>query len=152
MKTIKNLAKLMLMGILSVLSFFACTDDSKMTFVNHTIDSNELPVTAQIFISESFPKAYIISIEFENAKYEVRLNNGAEIDFDLNGNWEMVDCLLREVPAHIIPIEVANTVKEQFPDAEITRIEKEHYGYDVELSNDLDLKFNFQGMILDMGF
>ena len=32
----------------------------------------------------------------------------------------------------------------------ITKIDKERYGYDIELSNDLELKFNRQGALIGM--
>ena len=151
MTTKKNVIKAMLMGILSIIAFTACFDDNKGTFVNGTeMDSEQLPLTAQMFINETFPKAQITSVEFEDGKYEVRLKDYTEIEFYMDGDWSTVDCGLHAVPEHIIPIDITNNVKEQFPEAEITKIDKELYGYEVELSNDLYLKCDHQGMIFEM--
>ena len=32
--------------------------------------------------------------------------------------------------------------------AAVTKIDKEHYGYDIELSNGMELKFNHQGGLM----
>jgi len=39
-------------------------------------------------------------------------------------------------------------VKANFPDSQIVKIDKERGGYDIELSNDLDLRFNAKGKVL----
>ena len=39
-------------------------------------------------------------------------------------------------------------MKTHFAGATVVKIDKEYYGYDVELSNDLDLKFNAQGQFM----
>ena len=69
-------------------------------------------------------------------------------EFDKNGNWDKVDCHHAAVPAAIIPASIAKYVKANFPDSQIVKIDKERGGYDIELSNDLDLKFNAKGKFL----
>ncbi len=54
------------------------------------------------------------------------------------------------VPAAIVPAAIKQYVNATFPGMVITKIEKERYGYDIELSNDLELKFNHQGALLSM--
>jgi len=39
-------------------------------------------------------------------------------------------------------------VNKNFKGATIVKIDKEHYGYEVELSNGLDLKFNCNGSFM----
>ena len=41
-------------------------------------------------------------------------------------------------------------VKANFPGCIVTKVDKERYGYDIGLSNDLDLKFNYQGVLIGM--
>ena len=54
------------------------------------------------------------------------------------------------VPAAIVPAAIQQYVSTSFPGTVITKIDKERYGYDIELSNDIDLKFNYQGAIIGM--
>ncbi|MBQ4174977.1 MAG: PepSY-like domain-containing protein, partial [Prevotella sp.] len=83
-------------------------------------------------------------------KYEVMLNDGAKIDFDKRGNWDKVDCETYAVPAALIPASIAQYVKTNFPGTIIIKIDKERYGYDIELSNDIELKFNQSGALIGM--
>jgi hypothetical protein len=115
------------------------------------ISKEQLPAAAQAFIQKTFPGQTISYAKIDSdgrKKYEVRLNNGTEIDFDKKGTWDKVDCNHSAVPADLVPANIANYVKSNFPDAVIVKIDKERYGYDVELSNDLELKFNKSGQML----
>ena len=75
---------------------------------------------------------------------------GEEIDFDRSGNWDKVDCQYTAVPASIIPAPIASYVKVNFPQMPITKIDKKIYGYSVELSDEFELKFTSNGMLLFM--
>ena len=73
-----------------------------------------------------------------------------ELEFDKNGTWDKVDCNYSAVPANLVPAAIANYVKTHFAGATIVKIDKERYGYDVELSNELDLKFNKKGQLVNI--
>ena len=122
------------------------------TFANdRIIPAEQLPAAAKTFIQKTFPGQTIsyAKIDFDGRKtYEVCLSNGIEVEFDKNGTWDKVDCNYTAVPADLVPANIANYVKTSFPGAEIVKIDKERYGYEVELSNDLDLKFNKSGQML----
>ena len=124
------------------------------TFASDRIITKEqLPAAAQTFIQKTFPKPAIsyAKIDFDGRKtYEVRLSNGTEVEFDKNGTWDKVDCNYSAVPANLVPATIASYVKSNFPGATIVKIDKERYGYDIELSNDLELKFNKSGQMLSI--
>ena len=107
----------------------------------------ELPVAAQQLLQENFTEqgaSYVLK-ETEwlvKVSYEVRLQNGAELDFDADGQWEKVDCKLLPVPDGILPVEILTQVAQAFPGAYVTEIDRDFRGYDVELDNHLDIKFN----------
>ena len=69
------------------------------------------------------------------------------MEFDRKGNWDNVDCQWESVPAALVPTEIATYVSTNFPGALIVKIDKERYGYEIELSNDLELKFNKSGKL-----
>ena len=115
------------------------------------IPKEQLPAAAQTFIQKTFPGQTVsyAKIDFDGRKtYEVRLSNGTEVEFDKNGTWDKVDCNHSAVPANLVPANIATYVKSNFPGATIVKIDKERYGYDIELSNDLELKFNKNGKML----
>ena len=73
------------------------------------------------------------------------LNDGTEIDFYNNGTFDKVDCHTAPVPASIVPAAIQQFVKANFAGSAVVKIDKERYGYDIELSNGMELKFNHQG-------
>ena len=117
------------------------------------IPAEQLPAAAKTFIQKTFPGQAVsyAKIDYDGRKkYEVCLSNGTEVDFDKNGTWDKVDCNYSAVPASLVPSTIANYVKTHFAGAKVVKIDKEHYGYDVELSNELELKFNKQGQLMNI--
>lgn len=133
------------------LAALMCVIMSATTFASdRVIAVNQLPAAAQTFVDQTFPGANIMYAEIDDGKYEVHLNDGTEINFDRKGNWDKVDCKLKAVPAHLIPAAIASNVETQFSGTVITKIDKERNGYEIELSNGLDLKFNRQGLLIEI--
>jgi hypothetical protein len=82
----------------------------------------------------------------DKAMYEVKLNNGFELDFAGDGNWTDIEGNQRQVPDALIPQAILSYVRANYPaPLFIEGINKESSGYQVEVSNDVDLKFNSGG-------
>ncbi len=116
------------------------------------IDENQLPSKASQFLSANFNGVKILSVVEEKEglsgkEYDVLLENGIEIKFDKNGNWLDIDAQsdTASLPDSLIPTSILDYVKENYPNAGINSIETEKYGYDVELTNGLDLIFDKDG-------
>ena len=109
------------------------------------IPVSQLPAAVTTFVTKNFPGKNITY-----AEKEVMLDDGAKIDFDKKGNWDKVDCETYAVPAALVPAAIAQYVKTNFPGAKIVKIDKERHGYDIELSNDMELKFNKSGALIGM--
>ena len=119
-------------------------------FDKYTINRDELPQKAQDFLTEYFPKAKIGMIKVDKhllkkTDYDVRLVNGTTIEFNNSGKWTSVDCKKREVPQGIIMKPIRNYVSKNFQGVIIVKIEKKSSGYEVELSDGIELKFNLLG-------
>ena len=118
------------------------------------IPTEQLPAAAMAFIQENFPGEGVMFAkkDFDNGRrqFEVHLNNGVQLEFDKKGNWDKVDCKFSAVPANLIPATIADYVKAHFAGNKIVKIDKERHGYDVELSNDLELKFNRNGQLMEI--
>ena len=118
------------------------------------VPTTQLPEAAKAFVQQFFPGQVIdyavfdSDSDFDGDAYETCLNNGVEIDFDLAGNWEKVDCNYNAVPYGIIPPAISNFVDANYGSTDIVKIDKEHYGYEVQLSNDIELKFTSDGQLL----
>lgn len=120
------------------------------------IDVSQLPKETKAFVTQYFPGTDIIYAERDFSKktgayeYEVKLSDGTEIDFYSDGKWKEVSCSHAgiAVPSSIIPASIAEYVKNNYPSLCIKEIKKKRYGYDVELSNDLDIEFDTAGKFL----
>ena len=114
------------------------------------IPVEQLPAEAKAFVQNNFPNLKIVYAEKDGSVFEIRLSNGSEIEFDKKGTWTKVDCNFDAVPDAIVPSFITSYVKSTFPDAKINKIEIDRRGYEVELSNDIDLTFSKDGQLLKM--
>ncbi|MDR0395338.1 MAG: PepSY-like domain-containing protein, partial [Tannerella sp.] len=119
-------------------AFVACDDDV-------LIGENELPSEAKAFIATHFPSARFVWGEKDRGGYEVRLDDGFELDFSLDGTWDNVDGNhMKEVPASVmalVPERISAYIAENYQGAAVTKIDKEHNrrgkhtGYEITLNN-----------------
>jgi hypothetical protein len=108
-----------------------------------------LPASAQTFLKNHFgskkPTYILEDKDLLSKEYKVQFADNTEIEFDKKGNWKEVDGKNSKIPNSIIPKPIATYVKANFSKERITKIEKETLGYEVKLSNGLELKFNSKG-------
>jgi hypothetical protein len=107
-----------------------------------------VPVQATAFIDQYFPESSVVLVEIENDEgtraYSVWLNDGTKIEFDMQGNWKRVGRKKTGVPSILIPDTIMQYVKTHYPNNVVTKFSKKEYGYKLELSDDMDLRFNKQ--------
>lgn len=109
----------------------------------------KLPVKSQNFISKYFDTSTVDYIKLDDdyfsKEYEVVLRNGTKVEFDGNGEWKEIDGKRSAIPTKLIPTTILNYVTKSFPNNQIKKIERKKRGYEVELTNGLDLIFNAKG-------
>ena len=113
-----------------------------------------LPVQAQTFIDQYFPQSSIVLVDVEIdegvKEYSVWLNDGTKIEFDMQGNWRRVGRNKTGVPASLIPDAINQYVRTHYPNDVVTKFSKKDYGYKLELSDDMDLRFNHQCQFMEV--
>ena len=138
--------KYIILIVVAILSIgTACSDDVKTT------DITKLPAKAQKYLTNFKSPVSLIEIDDQiigGDMFEVLLVDGTEIDFNAAGEWLGIDCNNSAVPSSFIPKSVSEYVVNYFPNLNITKIEKDSRGYDVELSNGIDLKFDKNGAFI----
>jgi hypothetical protein len=115
-------------------------------------DTKNLPATAKDFIQQNFSSNTVEGVE-ENSKwqiwaddkYEVKLSNGIELDFDENGNIIEIDSQIDAIPMSALPSAIATYLKENYPDSQVIGWEKEKKSQEVELLDGTELEFDGQG-------
>ena len=115
---------------------------------------SQVPAAVQTFVKQNFPNQTISYAEKDLDwfwfKYDVVLADGTKIQFDRNNEWDKVSCQMTSVPQALVPAPIATYCTTNFPGVFITKIDKEHYGYEVELANDMELKFTKEGALMSM--
>lgn len=136
--------------ILLILLLIAGTVGYASAFDKYTLDRESLPAPAREFLDEYFPKAKVSMIKVDKhllkkTDYDVKLVNGTKIEFNNAGKWTSVDCKTREVPQKLIMKSIRNYISKNFPQTFVTSIEKKSSGYEIELNDGIELKFNLLG-------
>ena len=117
---------------------FAKADDIPVTFA-------QIPVDAQTFIKNTYPDEKVsyamVDDDFIRPDYTVVLASGIKVRFNHDGSLEKIEAR-GGVPASVVPVQILDYVKMTVPDAVLVEYEIGRFGYEVKLSNRLDLKFN----------
>lgn len=118
---------------------------------SYSHDANVLPDNAKKILSQNFEAAISIVKEendfMSDKEYEVVLADGSEITFNHKGEWTNIETPNNErVPSSLVPKPILDYITQNHAGASIVGIEKEKKGYEVELSNGLELMFNQQGI------
>lgn len=115
----------------------------------------QLPGAITAFIQQNFPNQAITfaqkDLEITGWQYDVVLADGTQIEFDTDQMWDKIQCpLTNPVPAVLIPAPIMSYLQGNFPGVMIQKIDKDSFGYEVELANGLELKFNQAGALMEM--
>lgn len=113
----------------------------------------QLPAPAKEFINANYPgeKVSYIVVDDDILKpdYTVRLANGVEIQFENSGALEKISARTG-VPAAVVPVQIADYVKANFPDAVVVEYEIGRRDFSVDLSNGLELRFNGKFKLVEL--
>ncbi|WP_433894993.1 PepSY-like domain-containing protein [Sphingobacterium mizutaii] len=136
----KNLIKTLMVLFIAGFSFQAIAQEKVIEVAN-------LPKTAQSFLQNHYnnDKVALTKSEKETLspiEYKVVLASGTEVEFDSKGDWTEVDANTAAVPQDIVPAKIKSYVQKSFPDNKIVQIKKDKKGYEIELTNGIEVKFN----------
>ena len=134
---------------LFAISLAAWADDDK------PIRVEQMPQTAQTFIRQHFGSQTValakMESDFLSKSYDVIFTNGDKVEFDKKGRWTKLDCEHSQVPVEVIPSAIREYTSKMYPDAKVVKLEKEDRGgYEVELSNGWDVKFDRKLNVIEL--
>lgn len=116
------------------------------------INTNQLPAQAKMFLDKNFKGKKIAATTTErdwfSKEYNVIFADGSKIEFDSEGNWENIDCNRSSVPESALPAAIASYLKANYAGIKVKEIDLDFRGYDVDLENGLEIKFNKDGKFL----
>ena len=139
---------ILLLTILPLISSTARAEkDRPITF-------EQLPQKAQQFIQKYFAEEKIAFAKSERDFFEIDylvvFTSGKKIEFLRSGDWEKVDCRYSAVPTELIPAQITNKIKELYPEATVTVIDRGKYDIETKLNNGLELTFDLKYNLLDI--
>lgn len=127
---------------------FGATDDDR------PIRYDELPAAAQSFIADNFAKEQVSHITLDdgimNDEYKVVFVSGTKLEFDGNGNWKELDCRYAEVPNTLVPTQIDDYVKSNYPGSKITELKREHGEWEAKITGGLELTFDQSFKLVDI--
>ena len=121
-------------------------------------DVNDLPETASDYINRNFPTVEIDKVDVNNSwynmsdseTYEVELVNGMELDFNKKGEITEIENDEGEmIPEGVFDRSVWDYFEQNYADAVIVNYEIDKDGYDLELEDGRELKFDSEGTFLE---
>lgn len=124
---------------LMIVSFSYCYADMVVSF-------DKLPNNIKSFVKTYFPSTVVMFAEQDYNEYKIRINSGAEIEFDINGAWKEVKSF-QNFPIEILPKNIIKELKKQFPSARIIKVERIWNGYEIKLSNMTEIFIDNSGKI-----
>ena len=126
----------------------ACADNYQPVY------QDQLPEKAQVFLSTYFPEAEISlarkEVDVMEVTYDVVFADGSKVEFDRKGNWTEVDCIGRPLPEGIVPDAIGKVVNAHYPEAKVTKIERDGHEMDVTLDNRAELTFDKHFKLVDI--
>ena len=121
---------------------------------DRVITTSQLPQKAQQFISQHFGNAKTTYVkeerDFIEKSYEVVFTNGTKVEFNRSGEWKEVDGRNTSIPTNFIPAAILKYVKENYPNVQVQKIERDYNDYELRLSNRLELTFDTKFNIIDI--
>ncbi|KUF43906.1 PepSY-like domain-containing protein [Myroides marinus] len=162
----KNSKIVLAVLLMAIVGFTACSSDDNGKGSNvEQISEDQLPTNSKTFLRSVFPNASfrhtakVTTPNYYGTEYTTSLDNKVEIDFDKAGNWTEVEMSDHSaIPTEFLKQEVSTIldyVNKNYPGMSILELDRDmKRGYEVTLSNGLELIFNikqeFVGLDLDM--
>lgn len=122
-------------------------NDTPITF-------NELPEAAKEFVHKHFGKEQVSHVTLDNdiinKEYTLVFASGTKLEFNGDGDWKEVDCRYTEMPQGLVPEQIENYVKNNYPNNKIREIKRERGGWEVKITGGLELTFNRDFKLVDI--
>ncbi|MBE6176480.1 MAG: hypothetical protein E7146_05755 [Rikenellaceae bacterium] len=152
MRIMKKITAIILTVVATATTALAATaivtdNDTPITF-------NELPEAAKEFVHKHFGKEQVSHVTLDNdiidKEYTLVFASGTKLEFNGDGDWKEVDCRYTEMPQGLVPEQIENYIKNNYPNSKIREIKREHGGWEVKITGGLELTFNRDFKLVDI--
>jgi len=110
------------------------------------ISFDQLPESAKTFILENFEQSAITSVKIDqdnnHTEYKVNFNDGTKVEFTGGGQWKEIENVSTPLPLTLMPEKIRQYLMTHHNGANIRKIEKDGRGFEVKLTNGIELHFD----------
>lgn len=149
----KSLSNILAITSIIFITSSCNSDDSDSREV--MVEITELPEQSRTFLQTNFNGFQVNratkDVSSFDEYYEIFVNNGITIDFNRIGEWTEVDGNGLSIPTSFIDEEIVSYINTNYPTFPIENIDKKPYGYDVDLINNTELRFDTSGNFIGLG-
>lgn len=136
--------QVLLLSVLLVFSITSCVDDK-------IIPATDLPQEISTYLESHFPENKVVQAtvdkELFSKSYEVILKDNTTLKFNSKNKITDIEATSK-LPNSVIPIQILDYVKTNYPNEVITDWELEDKNQQVELDNGITLEFTMEGEFL----
>ncbi len=119
------------------------------------VNATDIATDIVTFVNTHFPEASILSCNQTEHYYRVILSDNTKVYFTQAFEWVEVNCehssIYGAVPETLVPEQITAYLTANYPNQHIDEIEREINGWEIELSNDVELKFDANFNVINNG-
>jgi hypothetical protein len=119
------------------------------------VEYSEINPAIMLFVETHFEQTSIHNCQITQHYYKVKLNDGTKLRFTHSFEWIKINCekstIYGIVPESIVPEQITAYVTANFPNNHIDEIDKETFGWEIELNNDCEIKFDHDFNVINGG-
>ena len=136
-----------LLAIVSI-GFASCSNETTSPYMS------QLPTPVQSVINDNFSAQVLSATTEANTfgidEYEIILADGTKVSF-AGEEWDEVEVPAgQSVPDYFVIEPIRVYVSEKMPDQTIVKIERNKKGYEIELSNKMEINFDNNGAFISV--
>ncbi|TQR33000.1 hypothetical protein DMB92_03300 [Campylobacter sp. MIT 99-7217] len=124
----------------------------ELAFSDFIVSPDALPQNIKDFLVQHFPDRQIGLVQRDKNTYDIYLSDGTEIECYLDGTWKDIEASYTPLSFSILPANIANIVKTEYPQAFLTEVKRKINYYKIKLSNNMELSIDFNGMVFKREF
>ena len=143
----KKIKFLLMMAMVMTMSLTMSADDD-----DRVITFDQLPQAAQTFLKANFANKVPLVVTADWDDYTIRYESGEKIEFNRSGDWKDIECYNNKVPSSVIPEQIVNYVKQNYPGKSVIKIERHRSVYEVKLNNGMEVEFNRNFQVIGMDY
>lgn len=115
---------------------------STVSKADKPLSFDKLPIPAQEYVKSSVPDLTISTVKKDGSEFDVVFADGTKISFDKKGQCLKAKNKIQTIDRRLIPALIREKVEVLYNGVIYEKIEFKSKGYEVELSNGVELTFD----------